>query len=275
MKVALAPIALRLYRNNPTIIAPHTAINNIKTLLWRVTQCGYEGIEFGTPAGFTNEEFKEYVDSIGLTIVSAGGLGYPALFATDFSAKLEECRVLGAKNVMIGSPPHIVMGNPAELDKFIGHLNRVGKILMEEGGVHLSYHTHAIDFAKIYGTSGPTILQYIIDNTDERYVFFEPDTHWLTAGGAHVITWLKKLKGRMYMVHFKDYAIDPYSDYTYLECTHKLFAEIGEGNLNWPGIIAECEAQGIEWCAVEQDITYRPPYEAIKLSRDNLRGFGL
>jgi sugar phosphate isomerase/epimerase len=89
-----------------------------------------------------------------------------------------------------------------------------------------------------------------------------------------VITWLKKLKGRVYIVHFKDYGIDQYSDHTFLECTHKIFAEIGEGNLNWPGIIKECHDQGIQWCAVEQDRVQRPGYEAIALSLKNLKALG-
>jgi sugar phosphate isomerase/epimerase len=273
MKIGLAPIALRSYRGGD--ITKPWYKNNIANMLTRVKGCGYEGIEMGTPPGFTNEEFKELLDTAGLTAVSAGGMGYPALQAEDFSAKLEECRILGAENVMVGSPPHIVMGNPAELDKFIAHLNRVGKILMEGGEVHLSYHTHAIDFSKIYGTKGPIVLDYILENTDPRYVFIEPDTHWITAGGGHVILWLRKLRGRMFRVHFKDYAIDPYSDHTYLECTHKLFAEVGEGNLNWLGIIAECLAQDIGWCAVEQDVTYRPPFESIRLSVENLHKYGL
>ncbi len=265
MKISLAPIALGAYRSKPTEL---TYKNDIQTLLWRVKAIGYEGIEMGTPQGFSNEEYRDYMQKIGLTVVSANGLRYPELEGDDFSKQLEECRVLGAKNIMVSNMPPVVLGNPWELERFIGCLNRAGKILMEQGGVHLSYHNHAVDFTKI---NGKTLLEQIVEGTDERYVFFEPDTHWLQAGGGHVITWLKKLKGRMYMVHFKDYGIDPYSDHTFLECTHKLFMEVGEGNLNWPGIIAECEAQNIAWCSVEQDKTQRPPYESIELSLTNLK----
>ena len=240
------------------------------TMLKRVKQCGYEGIEMGTPPGFTPQEFKDFMDDLGLQIVSAGGIN---LNATDFDAKLEEFRILGVKNTMIGYTPEITLGNPYELGKFIDNLNRVGKILMEGGGVHLSYHNHAIDFAKVYGKDGKTVMETIMDETDPAYVFFEPDTFWIQAGGGHVITWLKKLKGRMYTVHFKDYGIDQYSDHTFLEGTHQIFTEIGNGNLNWPGIIEEVRNQGIEWVVVEQDRMQRPSYESIKISCDNLRKF--
>jgi sugar phosphate isomerase/epimerase len=268
MKISLAPIALGSYRGRP---GGPAGKDGIKTMLRRVKKAGYEGIEMGTPPGFTHGEYKEFMDGIGLTVVSAAGLRYPALEGDDFSANIEECKALGAKNVMVSNMPNIVLGNPYELKRFIANLNKAGKIL-REAGIHLSYHNHAVDFSKI---NGKTILEQIFDGTDPEYVSFEPDTHWIQAGGGHIISWLKKLRGRIYVVHFKDYGIDPYSDHVFLEGTHKLFKEIGEGNLNWPEIIAECEGQGVQWCSVEQDVTQRPAYEAIELSVRNLRVYGL
>lgn len=268
MKIALAPMALAEYRTKPTEL---TYKNDVYTMLRRVKAIGYEGIEQGTPAGFTNEEYKAIADEIGIQIVTVGAPDYFALQGNDFSAKIEECKTLGAKNVMVSNMHPLVLGNPVELKKFIGNLNRVGKIFADEG-IHLSYHNHAVDFSKV---GGARILDQIVEGTDERYVNFEPDTHWLQAGGGHVITWLKKLSGRIYCVHFKDYAIDPYSDHSFLECTHKLFAEVGEGNLNWEGIIEECLKQNIEWCATEQDRCQRPGYESIEISINNLHKFGL
>lgn len=269
MKISLTPMALASYRTKPTEL---TYKNDMHTMMYRVKALGYDGIEQGTPVGYTNEEYKELMDEIGLKVVTAGKLDYFKVQNTDFSEQIEECKVLGAKNIMIGSMNQIMLGNPVELKRFIANLNRAGEAFIKEG-IHLSYHNHAVDFSKI---NGKRIIDTIVENTDPSCVFFEPDTHWIQAGGGHVITWLKKLEGRMYMVHFKDYAIDPYSDHTFLECTHKLFAEVGEGNLNWPGIIAEVRRQGIEWVSVEQDRCERPGYESCEISINNLRNkFGI
>jgi sugar phosphate isomerase/epimerase len=273
MKIALSPMSLDQYRPKPSYGEYiNTYKNDIRTMLSNVKKCGFDGIEMGTPEGFSTTEFKEVLDSAGLQAVSGKGLRYPEMAGSDFQSHIDECVTLGTKNVMVSNVPSVALGNQVELNKFIKDLNRVGKIFMEEAGIHVSYHNHAIDFSKI---SGIPILEQIFENTDERYVFFEPDTYWLQAGGAHVISWIKKLKGRMYMVHFKDYGIDLYSDYTALESTHRVFAEIGEGNLNWPGIIAECKSQGIEWCSVEQDKVQRPAYEAYAQSVKNLRSYGV
>jgi len=52
-------------------------------------------------------------------------------------------------------------------------------------------------------------------------------------------------------------------------------AEVGEGNLNWPGILAACAAGGVEWYAVEQDICQRDPFESLAISYRNLAKMGL
>jgi sugar phosphate isomerase/epimerase len=268
MNIALAPIALNPYITNPS---DSTYRNDIQTILTRVRKIGYEAIEKGTPEGFSNEEYRAAVDRAGIKVLTAGKLDYPALLKDDFSSKIKECKILNAPNVMVSNMDNLVLGNDDELKKFIRCLNRAGKALREEG-LRLSYHNHAVDFTRI---NGRTIFDRILEGTDPRYVFIEPDTHWIQAGGGHVITWLKKLKGRIFIVHFKDYAIDQYSDHTFLECTHRCFAEVGEGNLNWPGIIKECLEQNIEWCAAEQDRTQRPPYESIAISYKNLKAFGV
>ena len=268
MKIALARITLTPYFTKPSDI---TYKNDIQTILNRVRKTGYEGIEMGTPEGFTNEEYRAAADEAGIKVLTAGRLEYSVLMGNDYSAKIRECRVLGAPHVMVPNMDRLVLGNPDELKKFIRSLNRAGKAFRDEG-LRLSYHNHAVDFTKI---NGRTIFEQIIEGTDPDNVFIEPDTFWIQAGGGHVITWLKRLKGRIFVVHFKDYAIDQYSDHTFLECTHRLFAEVGEGNLNWPGIIKECLEQKIEWCSVEQDLTQRPAYESIAISYKNLKAFGV
>ena len=52
-------------------------------------------------------------------------------------------------------------------------------------------------------------------------------------------------------------------------------AEIGEGNLYWPGIIEACKVSGVEWYAIEQDVCQRNPFESLKISYDNLRAMGV
>ncbi len=54
-----------------------------------------------------------------------------------------------------------------------------------------------------------------------------------------------------------------------------VMAEIGEGNLDWPGILAACREANVQWYAVEQDICPGDPFESLKISYQNLKQMGV
>ena len=56
---------------------------------------------------------------------------------------------------------------------------------------------------------------------------------------------------------------------------NQLFAEIGEGNLNWDGILEACRESDVEWYIVEQDVCQRDPFESMKISFENLKAMGV
>lgn len=55
----------------------------------------------------------------------------------------------------------------------------------------------------------------------------------------------------------------------------QVMAEVGEGNLNWPGILAACKEAGVKWYCVEQDKCQRDPFESLAISLRNLKEMGL
>jgi sugar phosphate isomerase/epimerase len=80
------------------------------------------------------------------------------------------------------------------------------------------------------------------------------------------VAWIRKLKGRCPVVHLKDFAIA--ADRT------QFFTEIGNGNLDWPGILAACEESGTEFMPVEQDRCPGDPFESLRISYENLKAWG-
>lgn len=127
-----------------------------------------------------------------------------------------------------------------------------------------SYHNHSHEFAK-YG--GKTWFQMMVDQSTPEQLKLEIDTYWVQHGGGDPAAWIRMLKGRMFLVHFKDFRIQD---------GEQRFAEIGEGNLNWPNILEACKTTGVEWYIVEQDNCYdRNPFDSLKISFDNMRAWGL
>jgi len=55
----------------------------------------------------------------------------------------------------------------------------------------------------------------------------------------------------------------------------RVFAEVGEGNLNWPAILEASEAAKVQYYIVEQDTCQRDPMESIAISLRNMKSWGL
>jgi sugar phosphate isomerase/epimerase len=102
---------------------------------------------------------------------------------------------------------------------------------------------------------GEIILDTIYNQTDARFLQGEIDTYWVQYGGADPVAWCHKLKGRLPLIHLKDYAVTDDNKINY--------CEIGQGNLDFAAIVAAAEAAGCEWFIVEQDSTPRRPLRLV------------
>ena len=115
-----------------------------------------------------------------------------------------------------------------------------------EHGIGLYYHNHHIEFAKF---DGKYMLDIIAENSPAMGL--EIDVHWVQRGGLDPVRTLQKYAGRTAMVHLKDYRIGqlPESAFGLLESGDIAgfmaefkdvvqFAEVGEGNLDFPAIIS-------------------------------------
>lgn len=90
------------------------------------------------------------------------------------------------------------------------------------------------------------------------------DTYWVQKGGADPIEWLHKLSGRVDAIHYKDMFWN--GD----------MAPIGEGNMNFEGIISASEKVGIEHILVEQDnCNGEDPFDCLARSYKYLTSLGL
>ena len=60
-----------------------------------------------------------------------------------------------------------------------------------------------------------------------------------------------------------------------MDGSKQLYAEVGEGNLEWEPILAACKEAGIDWYLIEQDTCQTDAFECLGLSLRNLRALGL
>ncbi len=125
---------------------------------------------------------------------------------------------------------------------------------MHAAGQVLTYHNHTLEFRRFGGVA---TLQHLYDRTDPRHLQGELDTYWVAAGGESRVEWVTRLHGRLPLLHLKDYGVDNKN-------THAAMMEIGNGNLNWPGIIHAADRSGTGWFIVEQDVCPGDPFEFLR-----------
>jgi sugar phosphate isomerase/epimerase len=175
---------------------------------------------------------------------------------------VERLRKLGTKITAYPYPGGVDFSTLDRVKDFCRRLNAAGKVLHDAGQI-LCYHNHHIEFQRV---AGKPVFEIIFAETDPRYLQGEPDTYWVQHGGGDPVEWCDRLKGRLPIIHLKDYTVLPDNTVT--------FTEIGNGNLNFPRIIAAAEAAGCQWYCVEQDTCPGDPFESVQRSfrfiRDNL-----
>ncbi|GAB4564443.1 MAG: sugar phosphate isomerase/epimerase [Anaerolineae bacterium] len=229
--------------------------------LRKVREIGYRAVQISAIGPIDPHEVKALLDREGLTVCITH-ISYDRL-KNDLPAVIEEHRLWNCPNVAIGSMPQVFreMGEEG-FHRFAQEANEIGRQLYE-AGLTFSYHNHSFEFERFSGRTG---LEILFEETDPRYVRAEIDTYWVQHGGGDPAAWIRRMKGRMPVVHLKDMTI---------QGRQQIMAEVGEGNLNWPAILEACREAGVEWYAVEQDVCQRDPFESLAISYRNLVAMGL
>lgn len=234
--------------------------------LRRIRDMGYNAVQAYSIPAVSEEEMQAMLDELGLTGCSADAeLEELAKNPGAVEKAIENARLHRVNAISIGTLPKEWRESGEGYHLFAQEINQVSRLLEGEG-LHLLYHPHALEFFSL--GQGKTGMDILTEETDPKGLYFALDTHWLTAAGVCVTDWLRRMRGRMDIVHFKDYAIVGGAER--IEDVHKRFAEVGEGNLNWPPILSVCREIGVEFIIVEQDVCPGDPFESLAVSSRNL-----
>jgi sugar phosphate isomerase/epimerase len=226
-----------------------------KAVLKQVVSFGYSEMETGGYLGNSAGEFLEFLRETGLKLV-AGGIDFQG---TD--EKLQEnfaaIKALGMKIAVVYWPWY--SGGPftaEDCKKSAERLNVVGSKCNEEGLV-LSWHNHDKEFMK---NDAGLPFDYLMANTDPKYVKCELDVYWAAKGGADPVELMKKYSGRFNILHLKDMAP---GESSHFECP-------GSGIIDFPAILNEADSQGITHFMVERD-NVQDGIECLRTSAEYLK----
>lgn len=240
-KIYTFPIGIQsyTYRNSfPKGVA--ATLDTIQSL-------GITEMEGGTPKGVTTEEFKKMLKDRNISIPGTGA-GYEQL-VKDPMAVVKNAKELGSQFVMCAWIPHQKGNFTLEnAKKAVEDFNRVGKVLTENG-LTFCYHNHGFEFQPY---EDGTLFDYMVKNTDPRYVSFEMDILWATHGGADPVKLLNKYGNRWKLMHLKDLKKGVKGDFTG-NTPQENDVILGTGQIDMPMVLKTAKKVGIKHYFIEDE----------------------
>ncbi|CAN5383042.1 sugar phosphate isomerase/epimerase [soil metagenome] len=214
-----------------------------------VKEIGLEYVELAGDLGRSAQEWRETLDRLGLK-ASGAHIGL-ALLDEDLDKVIADAKTIGFKYVIV---PWV------GTEDYNGGWTAFGKRLAPLGeklaaaGLALCYHNHDFEYkngdgmTELYASVPPSVLQA------------EIDAAWVKIGGYDPIATVSALKGRLPLVHLKDF--DP--DKT------PRWVPAGAGVMPMVELIAAAKEAGAEFGVIELDESPGAPLDAVKASFEYL-----
>jgi sugar phosphate isomerase/epimerase len=237
--------------------------------LKKVADMGYTSVQVsGTceyEADWLSERLKENGLTCDLTHYSVDKMMADPSGVADFHAKFS-CKYIG-----IGSLPGWINGDVKENTvNFAKNIKNTADVFKSKGAL-LMYHNHHFEYYA--DIDGKNIMEYFSDCFAPDEMGFTLDTHWVVCGNHDPIEEIKRLRGRLPCVHFKDLVFNLDFATKHFETR---FAPVGSGMIKFEPIVSELENAGTEFIFVEQDSCYgEDPFACLKKSLDYLKSIGL
>ena len=221
----------------------------------------------GTYDYIAPELFREYADEAGIRFV---GTHYSwDRMVSDVEGTVRYHKILGTDEIGIGG-----FGTPTfeSLKEFIRDFNELGEKYAKYG-MKLSYHNHSGEFSNQFKEiEGKTKFDYLMEGLDPRYTCFNLDAGWAHLAGVDVYDLMKKLEGRVNILHIKDIQADYEHVRDGVTFRGPERIEIGRGNMNFKGIVKAAEAAGVRYFVVEDEFySTGNPVESVKMSADYIK----
>lgn len=229
--------------------------------LKKVADIGYRTVQISGVCPYEPEWLRDRLTETGLSCVITHT--NQDRIADETQQVIADHAVFGCDYIGVGSMPG-QLRHPGDYDSFVERFRPAGEAIAA-AGKRLMYHNHHFEFMK--APDGKLYLEKLMEDFAPEALGFTLDTYWVQFGGGDPAAWLERLSGRVPCIHLKDMACVNFEQH---------MAPVGEGNLNWPRILAAAEKAGAKYLLVEQDDCYgEDPFDCLRRSYQFLRAAGL
>ena len=251
-KIALTLYSLREYCRT------YQALDNT---FEKLRDIGYQSVQISGIGNIADEEVKDLSEKHSMYICAAHENFNECL---NFSEKvISKLKLWECSYTAVGIVPKEYFVSDG-VTKVAPLLEKIGRKL-KSAGITFGYHNHHWEFMK---GSRIVWLMELFDRVPSDVLAAELDLHWIVRGGGNPEAWIRYLCNRVPVLHFKDFIIVDGVPH---------FCEIGEGNLDWQGILNACFNADVRWYVVEQDQPFgnRDIFESLQISFENLKQMGV
>ena len=260
-------IALQLYSIRNVIGDAEKYAANHESVFKALAEMGYTAVEAanyngdeGLLYGVKPEQYKADLEAAGLKSLSSH-IGHSLSAEELKTGKFDESMKWWDKAIAVHkaagcsyivTPSFPVPDNLKDLKTYCDYFNAIGK-KCAEAGIKYGYHNHAHEFNKV---EDKVVYDFMLENTDPNYVFFQMDVYWACMGRAFPVEYFRKYPGRFKMLHIKDHY------------------ELGEsGMVGFDAIFKNAETGGLENFIVELEGFTKGEWDvSIKACADYLLG---
>ncbi len=225
--------------------------------LHKIAAIGYTSIQANRPWPLEDAELLDTLDKLGITLSSIHDDARSCLLNPEEA--VERNHHLPTPHVALPVWGPVDLLDATQVKTWLQQLNRAGEIF-HNAGLQLSYHHHAAEF---YRHGNRSVMDMIFEETNPQWVQWCMDVFWIQAGGGSPVEWVRRANNRLPILHLKDYRMKNLSE--------RDFAEVGNGNLDFPTILKAAHDSGCRWFMVEQDTCPGNPFDSVRQSFEYLK----
>ena len=212
-----------------------------------VKQNGVTDMEFSNLFGKKAEDIRKLLDERGIKC-SSFGVNYE-----DAVEKIEmvaaNAKKLGAAYVRVAAIPHKGKFTLEDAKGAVETFNCIGKTLKEKYGLTFIYHNHGFEFEPF---EDGTLYDYIVKNTNKRYVSFELDILWAFFPGHDPAQLIKRYPKRYKALHLKDLRKGVHGNLSGGTSVENDVV-LGTGQIDIPAVIKAAKKAGIKHYYIEDE----------------------
>ena len=236
-------------------------LDDFSESLKKVADIGYTTVQISGTCAYEADWLAEQLKANGLTC-GITHFNYDRI-VNDTEKVVAEHNTFGCKHIGIGG----FFGGVAGLPKFVEEAKPAAQKIHTLGSQFM-YHNHNWEYESKLD-DGRNVMEALADLFTPEEMCFTLDTYWVKYGGYEVIPEIKRLAGRLPVVHFKDMFVNENGD--------RLMSWVGGGNaLDFEKIVPAFEAAGTELAYIEQDnCNGENPFDCLKKSYEYLKTLGL